>query len=57
MSRTPLEVAVTLLNNLMNRNVVRELGANNATYVSLNAEDAELKRILPWTGTTLGPDS
>jgi uncharacterized protein len=57
MSRTPLEVAVTLLNNLMNRNVVRELVANNATYVSLNAEDAELKRILPWTGTTLGPDS
>jgi ketosteroid isomerase-like protein len=29
--------------------------APDATYVSLNTEDAELNRIMPWAGTSHGP--
>jgi ketosteroid isomerase-like protein len=33
---------------------VKRLVAENATYVSLNFDNAELKRIMPWTGTSTG---
>jgi ketosteroid isomerase-like protein len=32
----------------------RRLVADDATYISLNFDNAELKRILPWTGTRKG---
>jgi uncharacterized protein len=35
--------------------VVNKVVAPDATYVSLNTEDSELKRILPWAGTSHGP--
>jgi ketosteroid isomerase-like protein len=31
--------------------------ASDATYVSLNTEDAELAKILPWAGTSHGPQA
>lgn len=37
--------------------VTRSLVAEHAKYVSLNFENAELKRIAPWAGTTYGPDA
>ncbi len=33
------------------------LVASDATYVSLNFENAELKRIMPWAGTATGPEA
>ena len=40
-----------------NPDVVRALVAPNATYVSLNYDNPELKRIMPWAGTQTGPDA
>ena len=31
--------------------------AEDAIYISLNFEDPELKRVMPWTGTSSGPES
>ena len=33
------------------------LVAPDATYVSLNYENAELKKIMPWAGTSKGPEA
>ena len=33
----------------------RRLVAADATYISLNFDNPELKLILPWTGTSEGP--
>src|SRR5271155_3859659 len=35
----------------------RRLVAEDATYISLNFENPELKRVLPWTGTSSGPEA
>ena len=37
--------------------VVSRLVAADATYVSLNYENPELKRIMPWAGTGKGPQA
>ena len=39
----------------MDPEVVNRLVAPDAIYVSLNTEDAELTKILPWAGTWFGP--
>jgi uncharacterized protein len=39
----------------MDPEVVNRLVAPDATYVSLNTEDTELSKILPWAGTSRGP--
>jgi uncharacterized protein len=57
MSATPLEVVGQWLENLLDPDVVNSLVASDATYVSLNTEDAELKKIMPWTGTSHGPQA
>lgn len=57
MSRTPMQIVKELLQNMANPDAVRELIASDATYVSLNDENTELKQILPWTGTTHGPEA
>jgi ketosteroid isomerase-like protein len=44
-----------LLQNTSNLNVLRQLMTPDATYVSLNFDNPELKRIMPWTGTHKGP--
>ncbi|HEY0924477.1 nuclear transport factor 2 family protein [Rheinheimera pacifica] len=35
----------------------KRLVAPNATYISLNFDNPELKKILPWTGTNKGPEA
>lgn len=35
----------------------RRLVAEDATYISLNFENPELQQILPWTGTSKGPQA
>ena len=55
MSTDPIEVVGEWLQNLLDPDVVNRLVAPEATYVSLNTEDAELRKIMPWAGTSRGP--
>jgi uncharacterized protein len=57
MARTTVDVVRQLLENVRNPDVMRSLVADDATYVSLNYEDVDLKKILPWTGTSTGPQA
>ncbi len=57
MSQTPTEIVQALLKDPTNLNVVSQLVAPNATYVSLNFENEELKAIMPWAGTAKGPQA
>jgi ketosteroid isomerase-like protein len=49
-----IEIVQRFLENTTNPDVVRELVAPDATYISLNYENRDLKQILPWTGTSKG---
>jgi uncharacterized protein len=51
---TPIDTVVTLLSNLGDENVIRSLVAEDATYVSLNYNNPDLKKIMPWCGTNKG---
>jgi ketosteroid isomerase-like protein len=44
-----------LLENATDPKVVTQLMTPDATYVSLNFDDPDLKRIMPWAGTHEGP--
>jgi ketosteroid isomerase-like protein len=55
MSTSPIEVVGQWLQNLANPDVVNEIVAQDATFDSLNTEDAELKKIMPWAGKFVGP--
>ena len=55
--KTPLEVVQTLLSDPTNINLVRSLTTEDVTYVSLNFDNPELRKVLPWTGTNRGPQS
>ena len=57
MSASPLEVVGQWLQNLLDPDIVNSLVAPDATYVSLNTENAELSRIMPWAGTSHGPQA
>jgi ketosteroid isomerase-like protein len=57
MPDSPMDVVNRWLQNLVNPDVVNELVAPDAKYVSLNTEDDELERIMPWTGTSYGPEA
>jgi uncharacterized protein len=57
MDRSPIEVVGHWLQNLLDPDVVNSLVAPDATYVSLNTDDAELRRIMPWAGTSHGPQA
>ncbi len=57
MSASPIEVVGRWLQNLVDPEVVNELVASDATYVSLNTHNPELKKIMPWTGTSRGPEA
>jgi uncharacterized protein len=54
MSEDPVEIVRRLLGDPSNPDVVAELVADDSVYVSLNFEDPELKRIMPWCGTGQG---
>ncbi|MCW2855458.1 MAG: hypothetical protein JWR52_1073 [Marmoricola sp.] len=57
MSASPIEVVGNWLQNLLDPAVVHEIVAPDAQYVSLNTENAELAKILPWAGTSHGPQA
>jgi uncharacterized protein len=57
MSASPMEVVGEWLQNLLDPEVVKRVVAPDATYVSLNTEDAELHKIMPWAGTSHGPQA
>ena len=57
MSASPIEVVGQWLQNLLDPEVVNSVVAPDATYVSLNTEDAELSKIMPWAGTSRGPQA
>jgi len=57
MSDSPIEVVGRWLQNLLDPAVVNAVVAPDATYVSLNTENAELHKILPWAGTSHGPQA
>jgi hypothetical protein len=54
---TPTEIAGEWLQNILDPDVVNRLVAPDATYVSLNSDNPELKKIMPWTGTSKGPQA
>jgi hypothetical protein len=56
-SGSPLEVVGEWLQNLLDPDVVNRLVAPDATYISLNTDNPELKQIEPWAGTSHGPQA
>ena len=57
MSTNLTAVVQELLQNTSNLKVLRQLMAPDATYVSLNFDNPELKKVMPWTGTHKGPEA
>jgi hypothetical protein len=57
MSSSPIEVVGQWLQNLLDPVVVNSVVAPDATYVSLNTENPELSKIMPWAGTSCGPQA
>ena len=57
MSTSPIDVVGQWLRNLTDPVVINNVVAPDATYVSLNTENAELNKIMPWAGTSFGPQA
>src|SRR5271167_4268924 len=60
MTQSPTDVIADFLQNTAPNKVeaaARRLVAEDAAYISLNFENPELKRVLPWTGTSSGPEA
>jgi uncharacterized protein len=54
MADTPVEIVRRVLSDPTNPAVVDEYVAEDSVYVSLNYEDDDLKKIMPWAGTGHG---
>jgi hypothetical protein len=54
---SPTEVLSSILKNPTDIEHVRSLVAPDVTYVSLNYDNPDLKKIMPWCGTSRGPES
>ena len=57
MSTNLTAVLQEILQNTTNVEVLRKLTTPDVTYVSLNFDDPELKKIEPWAGTHKGPEA
>jgi len=57
MTKSPVEIVRAILEDPTNPDTVHALVAPDATYVSLNYDNPELKKIMPWAGTQTGPDA
>jgi ketosteroid isomerase-like protein len=57
MARKPREIVQSLLESIHDPNVVRALCAPDVTYVSLNYENPDLRKLMPWCGTGHGVDA
>ena len=54
MPKTPVEVVRAILDNPTDLDRVKELVAPDATYVSLSYDNPDLKKLMPWAGTSQG---
>jgi ketosteroid isomerase-like protein len=54
---SPTEILSAILEKPTDIEHVRSLVAPDVTYVSLNYSNPDLKRIMPWAGTSRGPES
>jgi hypothetical protein len=54
---SPTEIVAAILDNPTDLDHVRSLATDEVTYVSLNYDNPDLKRIMPWCGTSKGPES
>src|SRR6267142_2565025 len=54
MSTNLTAVLQEILQNTTNLKVLRQLMTPDVTYVSLNFDNPELKKVMPWTGTHKG---
>ena len=54
---SPTEVLSSILENPTDIEHVRSLVTPDVTYVSLNYQNPDLKKIMPWAGTSRGPES
>jgi uncharacterized protein len=57
MRPSPIEVISSILTNPRNLDHVKPLVSDDFTYVSLNYEDKDLKKVMPWCGTSRGVES
>jgi ketosteroid isomerase-like protein len=55
MSTNLIAVLQEVLQNTTNLKVLRQHMTPDATYVSLNFDNPELRKVMPWTGTHKGP--
>lgn len=55
MFRSPTEILKAIMADPTNPESVGQLVAADATYVSLNFDNPDLKRVMPWAGTSEGP--
>ena len=54
---SPTEVLSSLLKNPTSSSMSDSLVTPDITYVSLNFDNPDLKKIMPWAGTSRGPES
>src|SRR6516164_6582114 len=54
---SPLDVINGILENPKDIKNVRTLTTKDVTYVSLNYSNPDLKKVMPWCGTSYGPES
>jgi uncharacterized protein len=57
MAANPKDIVQTLLRSVRDPNTVKELCAPDVTYVSLNYTNFDLHKIMPWCGTSHGPEA
>jgi uncharacterized protein len=53
----PTEILSSILENPQDIDHVRSLVTPDVTYVSLNYSNPDLQKIMPWCGTSQGPES
>jgi hypothetical protein len=54
---SPTEILSAILDKPTDIDHVQSLVTPDVTYVSLNCNNPDLKRIMPWCGTSRGPES
>lgn len=57
MSNPNVELVQRLLANATDIAVVSELCTSDVTYMSLNYDNPDLKKLMPWCGTRFGPQA
>lgn len=57
MTLSPVDTVLAVLRDATNPAIIAELVEPDATYVSLNYENPDLRRIMPWCGSHTGSQS